>query len=241
MKDMNLTVKYICFLFVFIPFAAFSQEVDEVDSVFSDNYGYHDETGLNSGQVYEMSEETMEMQDESDEAREEVLFAEDLIAYVRYLMEIDSLVVRFAKYEGDSRITDYFDNVESLHGLERRFDVIEQNAKDTFFYCEEVVYNQNKAWDYIYERLYNQNGNLIYFARRYNTYNSGCAEVAFERSEYFWDKEGKLIKKTYEIYDSNNQPLEEQDCLMDREFYDKIMDKNTFLSVNPLPLNNNPE
>ena len=79
---------------------------------------------------------------------------------------------------------------------------------------------------------------MILFVRQYNTYNSGCAEVAFERSEYYWSESGELIRKTYEIYDSHNTSLDIQECWMEREVYDKIMDKESFLLAHPFPTTN---
>lgn len=122
--------------------------------------------------------------------------------------------------------------------LLKRYDVIKgYDDQEHYTYIKEYVFNKNQAWDYIYERIYDgDNGNLIYFVRRYNTYNSGCAEVAFEESEYFYNSKGDLIKKTYQIYDSQNNPLSIDDCYMDRESYEKYMSVKDFLNANHLSL-----
>lgn len=186
---------------------------------------------------YEMSDEEQIFQDESDQAREDVIYIEDLLNYAIYLNENDSLTYKYIKYKTEENYIEYEGNIPSLENIDRRFEVVIcEEEEHKFFYCKEFVYNQNKAWDFIYERLYDSSGKLILFIRHYNTYNSVCAEVAFERSEYYWNKEGELMKKTYEIYDSNDNALNIEDCWMEREFYDKHMDLSSFKFAYPLSL-----
>ncbi len=209
-----------------------AQSPDSLDYSFGQTELYDEGEGV---EEYEPSDEEKIIQDESDEARQLVLKVEDLMGYVQYLLDADSLVLRYAIYKDEGVLTDYSASASDNENLDRKFEVVDSPTEDGFFYCKEYVYNQNKAWDYIYERLYDQSGKLIFFVRQYNTYNSGCAEVAFERSEYFWNEKGDLIRKTYDIYDSHNHPLDIQECWMEREAYEKIMDKAVFLSIYPFP------
>lgn len=217
---------------IFLSSTVFAQVPDSLSFDFEQTEEYSEQENM---EIYEPSDEEKIIQDESDAAREVVLHTEDIMDYVQYLLDTDSLVNHYAVYKDDVAITEYMNSVISTDELVEKFEVIEQQGEDAFFYCKEYIYNDNKAWDYIYERLYGNDGKLIYFVRQYNTYNSGCAEVAFERSEYYWNKTGELIRKTYEIYDSHNAPLEVQDCWMERENYDKIMDKDSFLSEHHFP------
>lgn len=229
---MKFCKAYLLLSIVFLSSAVFAQVPDTLSFDVEQMEGYYEQEDT---EVYEPSDEEKIIQDESDAAREAVIHTEDVIDYVQYLLGADSLVSHYAIYAGDEAITEYVGSSTSTDKLVEKFDVIEQQGDDAFFYCKEYIYNDNKAWDYIYERLYGNDGKLIYFVRQYNTYNSGCAEVAFERSEYYWSKTGELIRKTYEIYDSHNNPLEVQDCWMERESYDKIMDKDAFLSEHHFP------
>ncbi len=216
-------------------FALAAQDVDSLAYSSENMELYYEE---DAAEEYEPSDEEKIIQDETDAAREVVLKAEDIFSYVLYLLEADSLVNRYAKYRDNDQMVEYVSSGTETVGLDRRFDIIQQQGETPFFYCREYVFNENKAWDYIYERLYDKDGKLIFFVRQYNTYNSGCAEVAFERSEYYWDANGELIRKTYEIYDSHNNPLDIQECWMERESYDKMMNKADFLSAYPLPETN---
>ena len=208
-----------------------AQDIDTVNYLdYNTEVFYEDEA-----EGYEPSDEEKIFQDESDESREHVLYIEDLLNYAVYLEENDSLTYNYAIYKNSDDIVEYQEQLSSLEDLQKRFVVVNSKGEFNFLYCKEYVYNQNKAWDFIYERLYDEDGKLILFIRQYNTYNSVCAEVAFERSEYYWTKEGELIRKTYEIYDSNNNPLNIEECWMEREFYDKIMDLQSFYSTYPFP------
>lgn len=226
-------MKFFKFLFLLVLFVQANAKAQDIDTV---NYlDYNTEFFDESEEEYEISDEEKIFQDESDESREIVLYIEDLLNYAIYLNENDSLTYRYAKYKDNEEFIEYEGQLPSLEDIEKRFELVDCKEENSFFYCKEYIYNQNKAWDFIYERLYDSSGELILFIRHYNTYNSVCAEVAFERSEYYWDKEGNLIKKTYEIYDSNNNSLNIEDCWMEREFYDKYMDLSSFNSVYPFP------
>ncbi len=229
-------MKFSKFLFLLVLFVFAIQGNAKAQDIDTVNYlEYNTEFLEESEEEYEISDEEKVFQDESDEARELVLHIEDLLNYAIYLNENDSLTYRYAKYKGNEEFIEYEGQLPSLEDIEKRFELVESKDENSFLYCKEYIYNQNKAWDFIYERLYDSSGKLILFIRHYNTYNSVCAEVAFERSEYYWDKEGNLIRKTYEIYDSNNNPLNIEDCWMEREFYDKYMDFSNFNSVYSFP------
>lgn len=224
--------RFICFLaLIFI-----CQENINAQDIDTVNYlEYSSDLLYDESEEYELSDEEKLFQDESDEAREFVLYIEDLLSYAMYLNENDSLNYKYAIYEDEFEFVEYNQQLSPLEGIKKRFEIVNSKGEYNFLYCKEYIYNQNKAWDFIYERLYDADGKLILFIRHYNTYNSVCAEVAFERSEYYWNKQGDMIRKTYEIYDSNNNPLNIEDCWMEREFYDKIMDISTFYTQYPFP------
>ena len=85
------------------------------------------------------------------------------------------------------------------------------------------------SWELMVERV---NSDLA------NTLGNLVNRTISMSNKYFGgvvNKTGELIRKTYEIYDSHNTPLEVQDCWMERENYDKIMDKDSFLSGHHFP------
>lgn len=225
--------KFISFLFLLL-LVQENVKAQDVDTV---NYlNYNEETFYeDESEDYQPSDEELILQDESDQAREFVLKTEDLLNYALSLEENDSLTFRYALYKNSETLVEFNKQVSSFDDLEKRFDIVKSSGDYNFFYCKEYTYNQNKAWDFIYERLYDETGKLILFIRHYNTYNSACAEVAFERSEYYWNAEGTLIRKTYEIFDSNNNPLNIEECWMEREFYDKVMNLSDFQLLYSFP------
>ena len=225
--------KFISFLFLLL-LVQENVKAQDVDTV---NYlNYNEETFYeDESEDYQPSDEELILQDESDQAREFVLKTEDLLNYALSLEENDSLTFRYALYKNSETLVEFNKQVSSFDDLEKRFDIVKSLGDYNFFYCKEYIYNQNKAWDFIYERLYDETGKLILFIRHYNTYNSACAEVAFERSEYYWNAEGTLIRKTYEIFDSNNNPLNIEECWMEREFYDKVMNLSDFQLLYSFP------
>lgn len=231
-------MKFFRFLFLLVLFVFAVQGNTKAQDIDTVNYlDYNTELFDESKEEYEISDEEKVFQDESDEAREFVLYVEDLLNYATYLNENDSLTYRYAKYKDNEEFVEYGGKLPELEDIEKRFELVDCKEENSFIYCKEYVYNQNKAWDFIYERLYDSSGKLILFIRHYNTYNSVCAEVAFERSEYYY-QDGNLIRKTYDIYDSNDAALNIEDCWMEREFYDKYMDLSSFGSVYPFPFFN---
>jgi hypothetical protein len=200
-----------------------------VDTLASDN----DQT--DDSQEYDLESEIIEAQ--TEEAQTSVDIINNILDIKDEIEQEDSLVSHFAMYSGENNIVEYDDSEQNI--MTQKFDVVK--AKDDedydFTFIRQTIFNDNrKAWDYKYERIYNQDGKLIYFARRYNTYNSTCAEVAFETSGYYYTESGQLVKKTYEIYDSNNQPLDLDNCWMEREIYDKYSTYQEFIDKYPMQL-----
>lgn len=174
---------------------------------------------------------------ETEEAQQSVDAINNIIDIIADLEEADEIIKHFAIYNIDNSIVEYDEYEQSA--MIQKFDVIK--AKDSedydFTFIRQTIFKANRqAWDFIYERVYNQEGKLIFFVRRYNTYNSGCAEVAFERSEYYYSQYGQLLKKSYEIFDSNNNALDLEDCWMERELYEQITTYQDFITKYPLPL-----
>ncbi len=209
----------------------------------ADNFNYEhkviEESELDDYE-YEQEEEDVEdtesitFEIESVEGQSVVDNIFEKVDVVNDLIQADSNIASWAVYSNESEIQSYVPNMKKDMFLTKRYDVI--HLEDSTLYIREYLFNKNQAWDYIYERMYNKEGNLIFFVRHYNTYNSACAEVAFEESEYFFNNKGDLVKKSYSIYDNQNNPLSIEDCDMDREVYDKYSLLSEFLNAVPLPI-----
>lgn len=215
-------------------------------SISTISFAQTDDVDFDQQNTEELAEEEWEDDDEIQvvdvESVENQNIVDRVYAYVDVVQDISQQeegVVSWALYSDVSGFVAYAPNKERDIFLLKRYDVIEgydEEESKNYIYIKEYIFNKNQAWDFIYERIYDNDGKLKYFVRRYNTYNSGCAEVAFEESEYFYNPNGDLVKKTYQIYDSQNNPLDIDNCYMDREVYDKYMLLQDFLRTNPLPL-----
>lgn len=207
-----------------------------------------DTTSLNNAQDLQSYDGNEAVEDdidlESEIVEPETEDAEIAVDIVNNILEIiadlegnDTIERHYAIYNTDPAIVDYDAMLDTA--MVQKFDVLqgEDNEQYRFTFIRQTIYNANRqAWDFVYERIYNQDGKLISFVRRYNTYDSGCAEVAFERSEYYYNDKGNLAKKTYQIFDSNNNPLQLEDCWMQRESYEKYNTLTEFISQYPIQL-----
>lgn len=223
---MNLIKNITLFIFLFISFNAFSQEIDTLENLNEeiDMENYIDEESL-----------IIELQNES--LKSYISVAEELLSYINILREKDSLVCHLCVLKGDDRIVPLIETGFSVE-LDRKFDLILHPNTDKIMYVREMILNENQAWDYIYERIFDENGLIRMFIRQYSTFNSACAEVAFELSEYFFDASGEVIKKTYEIFDGRHELLNIDNCWMDREDYIKEKSFSELNSKYNFPLDN---
>jgi hypothetical protein len=238
MKKIN---KYFFFSFICMSLClTLNAQVEETDN--NDTASANDTTmSIDSNNATEDyapddEEKIVDVQGEDNDALVEKI--NNIFSTIQSLEQQDTIFSYYAIYETSPQIVEYFDNKNSLKGIVTKFDVakIKDDNENNYTFIKETVFNENQAWDYIYERLYDKDNKLVYFVRRYNTFNSGCAEVAFEKSDYYYNSNGDLIKKTYEIYDSNNNILHSQNCFMERESYDKYMTLGDFLSEHQLPI-----
>ncbi len=150
----------------------------------------------------EMDEESMEIEAISPMEIEAVEFAEELLDYIDILREKDSLIHHLPKIEDKEEL-----------------EIIFYPNTDKIMCLRKMVFNENKAWDFVYDSYFDEEGDLRLFIRKYNTFDSECAEIAFEDSRYYFDKENHLVKKTYSIVDENNNNIDLDYCWVDRESY----------------------
>ncbi|MBP3253735.1 MAG: hypothetical protein J6M30_04440 [Bacteroidales bacterium] len=209
--------------------AAYGQDyLQETDSVSEE---------LASQSEEEEDGESLVIEPQGEAAMTSVYIAGNIMEIVDRMEQEDEQEQHFAVYEDSPDIVEYNDN--SSIPVVQKFDVIKSTDNEgyDFTFVRQTVYNEaRQAWDYMYERVYNNEGRLIMFVRKYNTYDSGCAEVAFEQSDYIYDNHGQLASKTYRIFDSDNNPLDNEPCWMGREEYEQYGTYTEFISQYPLPL-----
>jgi hypothetical protein len=103
-----------------------------------------------------------------------------------------------------------FDNF--LESFYASYNII-RNELGNVIYIAEFPYSESGDWDLAYENYFDNNGNLIVFIRKCSFFNGICAEIVNEKSEYFYDLNHELIKKTYEITDENKKTLDYKKCV----------------------------
>ncbi len=224
----------ILFLMLFFSFNAFSQ----VDSInVGSNDVDSDEIELEQEDSNFVDEESsiIELKDES--LKNYIGVSEDFLSYVNILKDRDSLVYHYILNNGETNLTPRIDNVNYIN-IDKKVDVIFHPNSKKVMYVGEMILNENQAWDFIYETIFDEEGLTRMFIRQYSTFNSVCAQVAFERSEYFFDAQNEVIKKNYEIFDENHNPLNIDDCWMEREDYIKYKSFDELNSVLKIPLEN---
>lgn len=233
-----MKIRIIFILLIFLSINVFSQEIDSTNNL--NNEVIADiELDEQEGEEYE-DEESLRIDVKDEVSKQSVQLAEDLLNYINILRDKDSLVYHFAIMMGDNTIVPDIDEV-NLINIDRNFEVIFHPNTSKVMYVREMILNENQAWDFIYENIFDENGIERIFIRHYSTFNSVCAEVAFEISEYFFNENNELIKKTYDIYDGKHNPLNIDDCWMEREEYVKSKTFNELNDRLKLPLEGLPK
>jgi len=122
-----------------------------------------------------------------------------------------------------SRVANFDETPESYYAS---FNLI-RNKDDKIIYIVEYPACESGDWDMRYENYFDSDGNLIFFARKCSFFNGKCAEIINEKSEYFYNKEHELIKKTYEITDGDGKSLDYKNCVFYYRFEYKIYETLT--------------
>lgn len=215
----------------------FSQEPDSVEK--DNNHNIIDiKRVLNEdNDMIQQDEESIEIDVKNNHAEKLVDYSQELFDYANLLIENDSLVYYFTKSINSENLFPIEDETDPFN-IERKFRVVFHPNTLKPVLIGEMVLNEIQAWDFIYNSYFDLDGHLRLFVREYNTFYSECAEVAFERSMYFYNQAFELIKKTYEVFDQNYTPLDIDDCYMDREDYTKYKTLDQFLSAFNFSLDN---
>ena len=127
-------------------------------------------------------------------------------------------------YENENEKIELFVQIDSESEIERvpnfndipeailnSYNIIRSNDNEILM-IGEYPYSESGDWDISYLSYFDKNGNIVAFVRYCNFFNGLCAEIVKETSIYYFDKNHNLVKKTYEIKDSDGNPLNYTDC-----------------------------
>src|SRR5574344_1408607 len=219
-----MRIKGVVFLFLFISlcFSCFAQ-VNETQPV-ADSIADSLSTAKDSAAVEEIDAESQIIEAKDYASQNIVSTAQMDLDYADTLEVKDSLVYHLCILKGEQEIIPYDRSSLEKTKIDRAFSIILFPNSKKVFSVSEMIINDNGAWDFIYQRLFDTTGNTRAFVRKYNTFNSHCAQVAFEVSRYFFNDKGEQIAKTYQIFDQKDAPLDINNCEMAREDY--IKEKN---------------
>jgi len=114
--------------------------------------------------------------------------ADHVLMYNNYLAEL------YIQTTADKKIqlVPNFDNVPK--DLSSTFNII-RNKDGNIMYVAEFPYSEKGDWENIYENIFDDNGDLIMFVRK-SSFIQNKVPI-YEKSEYFYNSEHKLVKKTY--------------------------------------------
>ena len=105
--------------------------------------------------------------------------------------------------------------VENFHNIPKviyaSYNII-KNESDQIIFILENPFSESDDWHIIYESYFDSTGSILAFVRKCSFFNSGCAEIVHEKSEYFFDEKQNLVKKTYKIVDGDNHILDFKKC-----------------------------
>jgi hypothetical protein len=120
-----------------------------------------------------------------------------------------------------------FNNVpESLYAS---YNII-KGKSGHIVYIAEYPFSESGDWNLIYENYFDENGNLLAFVRKCSFFNSECAEIVHEKSEYYCNTKHELIKKTFDIKDGKNKTLDFKKCVFNYRFeYKSYLTLSDFL------------
>lgn len=124
-----------------------------------------------------------------------------------------------------------FSNIGSIHYTS--FNII-RNKEDQVIYIIEFPFSESGDWNIAYESYFDEKGNLVAFIRNCSFFNSKCADIVHEKSEFFYTADHNLVMKTYEIKDGKNKILDYNKCDFRYRFpYTKFTTLTDYLANHP--------
>ena len=102
-------------------------------------------------------------------------------------------------------VSDYENRPDNLKSV---FNVI-RNKEGNIMYVAEFLYGESGEWENTYEHIFNSEGDLLVFVRKSSFLQNDTLNkdvVIYEKSEYYYNRNHKLLKKNYLMkYANQNQ------------------------------------
>lgn len=114
------------------------------------------------------------------------------------------LYVEDSTKQGIERVAD-FENVPAT--LVATYNIIRYKSGE-IMYVAEFPYSQTGDWENIYESVFDETGNLLKFVRKSRFIEK--ENLLSEKSEYYYNRKHKLLKKTYECMDQSNKAIPDE-------------------------------
>jgi hypothetical protein len=128
--------------------------------------------------------------------------AKDLLKQADLIFMRDNYLVELYTQAGEEqgiKLVSNFDNAPE--NLTATYNII-RNKEGHIMYAAEFPYSESGDWENIYESVFNDKGDILVFVRKssffYNDANHSDV-IVYEKSEYFYNSDQKLIKKTYQL------------------------------------------
>ena len=124
---------------------------------------------------------------------------------------------------------DFTDDVETSY-------YILKDSLGNIITVSEFPFSKSGDWSIAFTHYFDKEGKTFAFERQTNFFNSFCTdEVAYETRTKFYDRNFKLIKRTYKLVDKENRDLQKDSCQFPYDYEYKISaDIDKYLKTNKI-------
>jgi len=154
---------------------------------------------------------------------------ETISNYVEHVIKDDSKVELYLQAKKNANVFRVHDFENLPDSLYASYCTI-RNKENSIIYIAQTLYSFSGDWLILYENYLDDHGNLICFKRSYSDFSfiRGSESAKSEESIYFFDKNHKLLKKTYKLMDAQKNPVKCETCekniLLDYVIYKSLDD-----------------
>ncbi len=114
--------------------------------------------------------------------------------------------------------------------------LLAKNIDNIIISFSEVPISESGDWHNTYTHYFDENGNTIIF-KRYSGFFNGCPGLSKETSIYYFDQNGILLKKEYELINGEGRQISSKDCDVFMYRHDYSIFKNAKEIINYYKIN----
>ncbi|MDR3704830.1 MAG: hypothetical protein P4L28_02850 [Paludibacteraceae bacterium] len=131
--------------------------------------------------------------------------ANDKLSEADFIFMHDNYLVELYVQDSTNKVMKKVPDFDHLpKGVMATYNLI-RDKNGNVMYVAEFPYSASGDWENIYESIFDESGNLLLFVRK-SSFIFGQAVVA-EKSQYFYNTDHKLVKKTYDLKDGQENPI----------------------------------